>query len=93
LNRPDAVKERAAELEKFHADHDDRMVLAEAQDIGFSALLSFDARFVRRLAPHTRLNLTTPASFWQALRVAKGASPHQVPAQGNPLARQTWWRW
>jgi hypothetical protein len=69
------------------------MVLAEAEDIGFTALLTFDTRFVRRLAAHTPLNLTTPASFWQSLGLPKGASPHQVPAHGNPLAAQTWWRW
>jgi hypothetical protein len=93
LNRPEAVKRRAADLERLHADHDDRMVLAEAEDIGFSALLTFDTRFVKRLAAHTRLNLTTPATFWQTLGVPKGASPHHLPSHGNPLADETWWRW
>lgn len=93
LNCPAAVRQRTAELERLHADHDDRMVLAEAEDIGFSVLLTFDTRFVRRLAAHTRLNLTAPALFWQALGVPKGANPHRLPAHGNPLARETWWRW
>jgi len=93
LNNPEAVTRRAAELEEFHPDIDDRMLLAEAEDVGFSTLLSFDADFVKHLGHRTRLSLTTPGSFWQSLAVPRGAAPHHVPAPGNPLASQTWWRW
>ena len=54
LNDAGAVERRAASMEPYHADHDDRLVLAEAEDIGFASLVSFDAKFVNRLAKHAR---------------------------------------
>ncbi len=93
LNGPEAAQRRAAELEDHHSDIDDRLVLAEAEDIGFSPLLSFHADFVKHLGHHTRLCLTTSASFWQSLAVPRGATPQQAPATGNPLGARTWWRW
>ncbi len=92
LKDPKAVRQRAAELEVLHADIDDRMVLAEAEDIGFSVLLSFDADFVKHLTHRTRLNLTRPVPFWDSLAIPKGATPDKVPNPENPLASQTWWR-
>ncbi len=53
VSDPGAVAMRAAELKHLHRPLKDRTVLAEAEDIGLSALLSFDARFVRRLAPYS----------------------------------------
>jgi len=93
LNDPGAVRRRADDLAAIHADEDDRMVLAEAEDIGFASLLSFDGTFIRRLAPHARLNLTTPSSCWLALAPPRGTTPCTVPRYDNPLAAQTWWRW
>jgi hypothetical protein len=93
LNHPDAVRRRADDLAGIHADEDDRMVLAEAEDIGFASLLSFDGTFLRRMAPHARLNLATPLACWQELAVPKGATPCHVPHDTNALATQTWWRW
>ena len=93
LNRPELVKQRAADLERHHRKAGDCMVLAEAEDIGFSALLSFDATFIKRLAPQARLNLTAPEAFWTSLAIPRGATPVHLPAHGNPLAQQSWWRW
>ena len=93
LNRPEDVKQRAAELANFHRKLGDRMVLAEAEDIAFSALLSFDATFIKRLAPYAHLNLTDPEQFWDSLAVPRGADPFHLPRADNPLAQQTWWRW
>jgi hypothetical protein len=93
LNDGAAVEGRAATLGSFHADLDDRLVLAESEDIGFATLLSFDTRFVNRLSHHARLLLTEPAAFWASLGIPRGATPDKVPAFGNPLAAETWWRW
>ena len=90
---PEAVQRRAAELQPLHEDEDDRLVLAEAEDVGIRTLLSFDADFIRRLGPRAHLNLTTPTSFWASLGVPKGAAPRIVPRYDNPLAGQEWWRW
>jgi hypothetical protein len=93
LNNPDAIRQRVHDLAAFHPDEDDRMVLAEAEDVGFASLLSFDATFIRRMVPHARLNLTTPLACWHALAPPKGTDPCTVPRYDNPLAAQTWWRW
>jgi len=93
LNRPANVRQRAADLERYHSKLEDRLVLAEAEDIGFSALLSFDNTFIKRLQHHARLRLTTPRAFWDSLLIPKGAAPVQLPAKDNPLLHQTWWRW
>ncbi len=93
LNDAAAVERRAASLEPLHADFDDRLVLAESEDIGFATLVSFDARFVNHLSNHARLLLTEPAALWASLGIPRGARPDKVPAFGNPLASETWWRW
>lgn len=93
VNAAVAVADRAVSLEQFHDDPDDRLVLAEAEDIGFTTLLSFDTDFVKHLAPHARLSLTTPGEFWKNLAIPRGATPTTVPADGNPLADEDWWRW
>lgn len=93
LNNPEAAKVRAAGLKPHHPDLDDRMVLAEAEDLGFSALLTFDTEFVSHLAPYASLTLTTPAEYWTFLDVPRGADPVHLPAHGNQLAMQAWWRW
>jgi hypothetical protein len=93
VNDPAAVERRASELEPLHRPRGDRMVLAEAEDIGFAALLSFDTKFVQRLARHAKLNLATPASLWDTLGIPRGAAPVHLPREANPLAAPTWWRW
>jgi hypothetical protein len=93
VSDPGVVRKRAAELETLHRPLGDRIVLAEAEDIGFSALLSFDAKFVRRLAPHSTLKLSSPAPYWESLGVPRGAPPVHVPHETNPLAAEKWWRW
>jgi predicted nucleic acid-binding protein len=47
------VEQRAASLQQVHPDIDDRTVLAEAEDIGFATLASFDTDFVST-SPRTR---------------------------------------
>jgi hypothetical protein len=61
LRNPDAVERGAAEFVSLHADVDDCRILAEAEDIGFVNLLTFDNDFVKHLASRTWLNLTRPA--------------------------------
>jgi hypothetical protein len=94
VNNPEAIQRLATELEEHHpGQKNDCMILAEAEDIGFATLLSFDDQFVKRLAPHARLTLTKPAQLWEALAIPLGARPDKVPTPDNPLAREKWWRW
>jgi predicted nucleic acid-binding protein len=92
-NDLEAVKRRSAELKQFHSDEDDRMILAEAEDIRSDVLLSFDRDFVKRLGPQARIRLTTPLELWEDLGVPKGAQPKRGPAADNPLIGEQWWRW
>lgn len=91
LTNPAGVEERAASLREFHADDDDRHILAEAEDIGSSVLLTFDKPFIAHLRGHARLVLTRPAEFWDSLAIPAGSPPAKVPRFDNPLAAQTWW--
>ncbi len=93
VNDPSAIKRRGTNLKRFHPGKNDRTVLAEAEDIGFATLLSFDQKFVKRLAPHARLTLTTPGEFWISLAIPKGAEPNKEPTPDNPLSMQQWWQW
>ncbi len=93
VNDPRVIKRRATNLARFHKGKNDRMVLAEAEDVGFATLLSFDSRFVKHLASHTRLTLTTPAQLWKDLAIPKGAPPVKEPTPDNPLSKEQWWRW
>ena len=87
------VRRRALSLEEYHADVDDRMVLAEAEDIGFATLLCHDTEFLKHLGPHARLRLTRPAECWDRLATPRAATPDKAPTTDNPLAQQAWWRW
>jgi hypothetical protein len=93
VNDRKGVESRAGALSTRHADLDDCRILAEAENIGFTALLSYDFTFTTRLASAARLRLASPASYWASLDVPRGAPPLKVPSMGNPLALQTWWRW
>jgi predicted nucleic acid-binding protein len=93
IQRPGAVERRARDLQAWHSDLNDCLVVAEAEDVECNVLLSFDKRLVTRLAAHTRLKLATPSEFWSALAIPRGAKPRTVPDATNPLAAQTWWRW
>jgi hypothetical protein len=47
----------------------------------------------RDLSPHTAILIETPVECWARLDIPRGAHPLRAPANGNPLAEATWWRW
>ena len=84
---------RATELAAYHTDRNDRRILAEAEQAGFRALLTFDRDFVSRLGPRARdLELCTPSVYLARLQIKAGATPVRTPARGNPLESHRWWR-
>jgi len=93
LNNPERVKTRAVELQAFHGDKDDCTILAEAEDMGFDVLLSYDEEFIDRLGKHSEVRLMKPAPYWESLKFPRGSPPSRMPAYGNPLGWQSWWRW
>jgi predicted nucleic acid-binding protein len=94
LSNPASVALRADELMKTHDAPNDCRILAEAEDIRLATLLTFDDDFLARLATQGgRVKLVRPTQFWQSLGIPRGALPVKLPAHGNPLTHQRWWRW
>ena len=88
------VQARTAVLFKQHRKEKDCRVLAEAEDLCLTYLLTFDGNFRKRLGhPTTQVMLMTPSEYWARLAIPKGAAPKLAPEALNPLSMQTWWRW
>lgn len=88
-----AMLQRVVALQGFHSDEGDCRIVAESEVIGASALLSFDHRLRRRLAPHTALQLLTPSDYWERLEIPRGTPPRWSPAPNNPMGKMNWWNW
>ena len=87
-----AVVARATKLMEIHPKLNDCCILAEAEDLGLDTLLTYDADFRRRLAPVSRVVVTTPSAYWDGLDISRGVRPQIMPDPTNPLSRQSWWR-
>jgi len=83
---------RVAELLKFHNGRNDCLILAEAEILGASKLLSFDKLFVRNLTLQAKIELISPSEHWLSMNIAPGSKPEVVPHTNNPLAQAYWWR-
>lgn len=88
-----AIRERKLELEAFHKGENDCRILAEAEDVGHTVLLTFDTKFIRHLASRTPIQIIQPESYWASLALPSRAEPDKLPAVENPLSHQTWWQW
>ena len=77
-----------------HSKENDCRILAEAKDLGLNVLLSYDGDFVKRLSiVENAVTLIKPSDYWTSLGIPRGAAPETVPANSNPLASESWWRW
>ena len=94
-NVPPAPDEkRISYFRSLHPGLDDCRIAAEAEQAGFTLLLSRDAQFAKRLNPVLRgLNIEQPSEYWKRLGIPQGTRPRIEPAAENPLAAVTWWRW
>ncbi|WP_341908545.1 type II toxin-antitoxin system VapC family toxin [Polaromonas sp. YR568] len=93
LNSPHSITARASLLQKHHRGVNDCTIVAEAEDVGHTVLLTFDSDLGRHLAPHTSVRLLQPLEYWNLLAIPLGSKPDKVPHPTNPLASQDWWRW
>ncbi len=96
LNSPSNVGARTHTLSAFHSglpNLSDCRILAEAEDVGFSALLTYDADFLRHLHGKGKVDLVRPSAFWAELKIPAGAKPNKIPHPKNPLSTEVWWRW
>jgi len=87
------IAQRAKHFRQWHRKPKDCTVLAEAEAAQFAILLSYDDRFVRRLAGKANVQLMKPLAYWESLKIPKGSKPRWVPDQPNPLVTQNWWHW
>lgn len=93
IGNEQSIQTRASELESHHRKKPDCRILAEAEEAQFSALLSFDKRFVTRLSDLALgVQLIQPSIYWATLGIGAGSKPDKVPHSTNPLANEEWWR-
>lgn len=93
VHDPARVAARTVDFLRLHPEDNDCRILAEAEDLGLSAVLTFDTRFRNRLSSASRVPLVKPCEYWQSLKIPPGAPPQLLPAKDNPLSQETWWRW
>ncbi len=95
IQNPDHVQKRINELQPFHGKSPkDCRVIAEAEDIFISVLLTYDKEMIKRLADKTNnLKLMMPSDYWLSLNIPHGQRPKSRPHETNPLYTKTWWHW
>ncbi len=90
----DRVNALADSFRAFHSDEDDCYILAEAIEGGADVLLTYDDRFIARLARMARsTRMLRPTEYWRSLDIPRGSKPDKVPDNSNPLSSESWWRW
>lgn len=89
-----AVQARAELFQSEHPMLNDCRILAEAEELGFDVLLTYDNNFWKRLQNSSATTrLIKPSAYWAGLGVPRGAQPKTEPHHSNPLSSQSWWRW
>jgi hypothetical protein len=83
---------RVSELNRRHADLDDCRIVAEAEAASADILLTSDGELIIDLGDQTGVALIQPTEFLASLAIPAGSAPRTVPAAGNPLSTETWWR-
>ena len=93
LRSPSDVDRRSDCLATLHSGEGDRRIVAEAEDVGHTHLLTNDRDFIAHLSSATRISVLRPSEAWASLAPNRGARPNKVPEASNPLAREIWWHW
>ena len=86
------VRSRYKEFYPIHKKEADCRILAQAEALEFSTLLSYDLAFVDNLSSRTNINLLKPSEHWQSCRVERGAELKVGPHFSSPLLAKDWWR-
>lgn len=86
------VDARATDLNNYHDDLDDCHIVAEAEAAGAEILVTSDGDLIANLSPHSRITILRASELLASLAIAQGTTPTWIPAEGNPLSGQTWWR-
>jgi len=84
--------QRKTELLSLHPKDKDCQILAEAELIEITSLLTRDDDFIKKLSSCTRTRILYPSEFWKNLNVAPRSNPKYMPAESNPLFGKSWWK-
>jgi hypothetical protein len=88
------VKGMAERYIDYHPDPRDCRVVAEAECAKVEALLTLNADLVRGLSGRSEvISVVSPSEYWRSAHVPRGSRPQTTPADENPVAGATWWRW
>jgi hypothetical protein len=88
------LRSRVAYLLKHHAKEADCRILAEAELVRFTILLTYDGKFLGHLSNQSQgSQLIRPSELWNRLNIPRGASSRKLPHNTNPLATQQWYAW
>jgi hypothetical protein len=79
--------------QKYHSGKVDCQLVAEAEIVDASTLLSYEKKMIRNLRPRTTVDLLLPTEYWRRLDIPRGTPPKWTPAPSNPLAAAAFWRW
>jgi predicted nucleic acid-binding protein len=78
---------------KFHKDHSDCRILAEAIVSGCDCLLTFDKDIVKHLKNKVRIVIMNPSEWWEINAPPKKIKPILKPHWTNPKVTQDWYKW
>lgn len=84
---------RTVELRRRHANEPDCSIVAEAEVLGYDAVVTFDRNMRRRLGPHARVRVLSPSEAWDIMEVPRGEAPIRRPSDTNPKVAARWWNW
>jgi hypothetical protein len=91
-NQDNGIKKRKTEFMSFHPKNKDCQILAEAEAMNMSSLLTRDNNFINRLSPRTTIQMVYPSEFWNNLNIVSGAELKTFPLESNPLFGKSWWK-
>ena len=93
VNDAVAVQARAEQFQDKHSSINDCRILAEAEELGLDAVITYDNNFWKRLHnASATTRLIKPTVYWESLGVPHGAQPKTAPHHTNPLSKEEWWR-
>lgn len=88
------IDDRVNELSHYHSGVADCRILAEAEEIGLDVLLTYDTKFIDKLAQlSSSVRVRRPSEYWDELAIDRDTNPITVPHPTNPLSNESWWRW
>ena len=88
------VKGMAERYIDYHPDPRDCRIIAEAECAKVEALLTVNDALIRGLSGRIEaIGVVRPSEYWNSAQLPRGSTLQHPPAESNPLATASWWRW